>query len=179
MESNDTLSWYAMSATFGRELKARSYLESHSVECYVPMKQGIVTNNQKKKERRLIPAINNLIFVHSVKSRIQELKRGVDYLQYLTNHVNGKNLPIVVPDKEMQHFIDVCETHDESLIYLSANEINLAKGTPVKILGGLFDGVEGTFIKVSHHRSKKVVVHIQGIAAVVITDISDGYLQLL
>ena len=64
------------------------------------------------------------------------------FLQYRTFPENGKNVPIVVPDNQMQQFIAVCETHNEQLMYLNPDEINIAKGTPVRIIGGTFDGVE-------------------------------------
>ena len=174
----EKMSWFAMSATFGRELKARAFLEEHSVRCFIPMKYEVVSSRQGKT-RKLVPAIHNLLFVYTTKSRIQSLKTGVNYLQYLTQHLEGRNIPIIVPDHQMQHFISVCETHNEKLVYLAPDEINLEKGTPVRVIGGAFDEVEGTFIKIDRSRKKRVVVYLQGIAAVMIADITDGYLKVL
>jgi hypothetical protein len=109
--------------------------------------------------------------------RIQELKKDHPYLQYHTCHVEGVNRPIIVPDGDMQRFISVCETHDERLLYLSPDEVRLASGTPVKIIGSKFDGVEGTFMRVEGKRKKHVVVCIQGVAAVAIATLEDCYLQ--
>ena len=175
----DTLSWFAMSATFGRELKAKSYLEDHGLECFVPMKYDIVTDRRRCKSKKLVPAIHNLLFVHTTRERIQELKRGLDYLQYLTHSVDGRNVPIIVPDGQMQQFITVCNTYDDRLVYLAPDEINLAEGTPVRIIGSAFDGVEGTFVKVKKKRKKRVVVLVRGIAAVMLAEFTDGYLQVL
>ena len=177
-KDEEPLSWFAMSATFGRELKAREYLENKSVRCFIPMKYEVV-NSRQGKTRKLVPAIHNLLFVYTTKSRIQSLKTGVSYLQYLTQHLEGRNIPIVVPEHQMQQFISVCETHDEKLVYLAPDEINLEKGTPVRVIGGAFDEVEGTFVKIDRSRKKRVVVYLQGIAAVMIADITDGYLKVL
>lgn len=180
MTASENIVWFAMSATFGRELKARDFLDKNGVECFIPMKYQMVNDRkQGNKVRKLVPAISNLIFVHTTKERIQNLKSSVDYLQYLTMPVAGKNVPIIVPDCQMQPFIAVCETHDEKLVYLSPDEINLDKGTPVRIVGSSFDGVEGTFVKVQKRRKKQVVVLVQGVAAVMIAEFSDGYLQVL
>ena len=168
-----------MSATFGRELKARDFLEKNGVECFIPMKYQMVNDRKQGKVRKLVPAISNLLFVHTTRVRIQTLKSSVDYLQYLTMPIEGKNIPIIVPEYQMQPFIAVCETHDEKLVYLSSDEINLDKGTPVRIVGSSFDGVEGTFVKVQKRRKKQVVVLVQGVAAVMIAEITDGYLQVL
>lgn len=171
--------WFAMSATFGRELKAKTFLESKQVKCFVPMRYEIVKDKTQGKIRKLVPAINNLIFVYTTKERIQALKSVAGYLQYLTKPVGGKNIPIIVPEYQMQQFMTVCDTYNENLIYLSLDEINLKEGTPVRIIGSVFDGVEGTFVKVNKSRKKSVVVMIQGLTAVMIAEFEDGYLQVL
>ena len=107
------------------------------------------------------------------------MKAGVSYLQYLTQRVEGRNIPIIVPERQMQQFISVSETLDNKLLYLAPDEINLEKGTPVRVIGGAFDAVEGTFVKVDRSRKKRVVVYLQGIAAVMIADVTDGYLKVL
>lgn len=171
--------WFAMSATFGRELKAKAFLESKQVKCFVPMRYEMVKDRNQVKVRKLVPAINNLIFVYTTKERIQSLKAVVEYLQYLTKPVGGKNIPITVPEYQMQQFMAVCNTHNEKLVYLSPNEINLKEGTPVKIIGSAFDGVEGTFIKVDKCRKKRVVVMVEGITAVILAEFTDGYIQVI
>ncbi len=171
--------WFAMSATFGRELKAKTFLEAKDIKCFVPMKYEMTTDSKKDKVRKLIPAVRNLIFVYTTKTRIQAIKNGMQYLHYLTKPANGKNIPIIVPEHEMKQFIAACNTYDEKLVYLSPDEINLAKGTPVKIVGSAFDGIEGTFVKVDGVRKKRVVVMVNGIAAVMVAEFTDGYLQVL
>ena len=171
--------WFAMSATFGRSMKAKAFLESKQVKCFIPMRYEIVKDKTQGKIRKLVPAINNLIFVYTTKERIQALKSVAGYLQYLTKPVGGKNIPITVPEYQMQQFMTVCDTYDDNLVYLSPNEIKLEKGTPVKIIGSAFDGVEGTFVKVDGVRKKKVVVLVQGVTAVMIVEFEDGYLQVL
>ena len=149
------LVWFAMSATYGRELKAKSYLESQGVTCFVPMRYEMVSNGRLGKVRRLIPVVRNLLFAYTTKERIQALKSSVGYLQYVTRSDNDENLPIIVPENQMQQFI------------------------PVRILGGTLDGVEGTCVKVNGKRNKRVVVLAQGVAAVMISEYSGGYLQVL
>lgn len=171
--------WFAMSATFGRELKARDYLESRSVECFVPMRHAMVADRRSGRTRRLVPAVSNLLFARTTRRRLQEVKTGAPYLQYHTIPVEGRNVPIVVPDGEMERFMAVCRTLREELVYLSPDEVDLRKDTPVRIEGGAFDGVEGSFLKVRKRRGRKVVVIVRGVAAVMITEVSDGYIKVL
>lgn len=171
--------WFAMSATFGRALRAKDFLESHSVRCFIPMKYEIVSDGKHGKKRQLVPAINNLLFANTTRSNIQALKAELSFLQYITRPDGLRRVPIVVPDHQMEQFIAVCNTYNEKLTYLNPDEINLKKGTPVQIIGGTFDGVEGTFVKVAGVRNRRVAVLVPGIAAVVIADITNGCLKVL
>ena len=79
----------------------------------------------------------------------------------------------------MQQFITVSKTNSEQLIYLRPEEINLKKGTRVRILGGTFDGVEGIFVKIKGIRSRRVVVVIPGITAVVTAEIQPDLIEVI
>ena len=69
---------------------------------------------------------------------------------------------IIVPDGQMRDFIAVAGTYDEHLLFFKPEEINPAKGTRVRIIGGDFAGYEGIFIKVKGARDRRVVICIQG-----------------
>ena len=69
--------WYAMSATFGRALKAKEFLESRSVRCFIPMKYEVLGDRIHGRKRQLVPAISNLLFVNTTRSNIQSLKSEV------------------------------------------------------------------------------------------------------
>lgn len=178
-EDDSRILWFAMSAPYRRELKARDYLQAKGVECFIPMVPTILQKRNGVKSRQLVPAIHNLIFVHTSKSIIQELKRGVDYLQYRTTPKNGKNIPIIVPDKQMQQFIAVTQAAGEELTYLRPEEVDIEKGAKVRIHGGAFDGTEGIFVKIHGKRNPRVVLLIQGIAAVAMAEISAEYIEVI
>lgn len=177
-KSTQTPVWFAMSAPYGRVLKAKALLDSKAVKNFIPMKYEMLCDKAGNKTRKLVPAISNLIFAYTTKETIQSIKQNVPFLQYLIKREDNRNLPIIVPDKQMEQFIKVCETHDEKLLYLAPDEIQLDKGTPVKIIGSAFDGIEGLFVRVKGKRKKQVVVLIQSVTAVVLAEFDDGYLQV-
>ena len=179
MDKDTAIVWFAMSAPYRRELIAQEFLEQRGIDCFVPMKEALVEKRNGSKRRQMVPAIHNLIFVHTTKETIKYLKQGVNFLQYCTRPVAGKNVPIIVPDYQMQQFIATCNTYNEKLIYLAPDEINLQEGTPVRIIGGAFDGIEGTFVRIEKGKRKKVVVMAEGIAAVAIAKFTDGFIQVL
>ena len=179
MENESTLVWFAMSAPYRRELRAKEFLDHKGVECFVPMKEALVERRSGTKSRKMIPAIHNLVFVHTTKERIKDLKQGVNFLQYHTRPIAGKNVPIIVPDYQMQQFIAVTTASNEGLTYLRPEEIDIKKGTKVRVHGGVFDGTEGYFVKVQGKRSRRVVMLIEGITAVALTEISTDFIEVI
>lgn len=176
--AGEGMAWFAMSAPFCKELDAKRFLDKRQIESYIPMCYKVLVKNNKKI-RELVPAIHNLVFVKTTRNIIQETKRCVSFLQYITKTEAGRRIPIIVPDWQMQQFIAISQTYDEHLVYLTPDEINLKKGTPIRILGGPFDGVEGFFVKIKGCRSKRVVVFIQGIIAVAMTEVQPDLIEII
>ncbi len=171
--------WWAMSAPYQRELKAKAALDKLGIENFVPMRYQAVRKRTGSMARELLPAIHNLIFVRGSKPCVSQAKKDILWLQWLTRPEDGKNVPVTVPDKDMAQFIAVTNTYNEHLIYIHPDEIDLRKGTPVRILGGPFNGFEGTFIKVKGSRKKRVVVMLKGIVGVAMAEITPDLLEIL
>lgn len=178
-EQMQEVKWFAMSAPYRREMIARELLDKKGIENFIPMRYAVVSNRAGHKVRRLVPAIHNLIFAHTTRATLQAVKQGVNCLQYRTRPEGGRNIPIVVPDAQMEQFITLCENHCEELRYLQPDEIDLQKGTWVRILGGRFDGIEGRFVKVKGIRNRRVVVEIEGLAAVALTEIEPDLIEVI
>jgi transcription antitermination factor NusG len=179
VEKENDIVWFAMSAPYRRELIAKEYLSKKEVECFVPMKEALVERQGGIKRRQMVPAIHNLIFVHTSKERIKTLKQGVNFLQYHTRPQNGKNIPITVPDSQMQQFIDITNAANADITYLRPEEVDIKKGTKVRVHGGAFDGTEGYFVKVQGKRSRRVVLLIEGVTAVALTEISTDFIEVI
>ena len=97
----------------------------------------------------------------------------------MTQRSDGKNHPIVVRDEEMQRFMEVTRTYDEQLLFFKTEELDLAKGTKVRIHGGPFDGVEGTFMKVKGKRNRRVVIAIQNVIAVAMAYVEPDFIEVI
>lgn len=168
--------WYAMRATYRRELDAMHLLEKERLGCFVPM-QYKVSVRKGRKVRALVPVIHNLLFVHARPSELQRVKSQVTYLQYITDTRSGRK--IVVPEPEMRRFIAVAGTYDDQLLYFRPEELNLSKGTKVRITGGDFEGQEGIFLKVKGARDRRVVIQIQGVIAVAMATIHPDLIEVV
>ena len=179
MDKDNAFIWFAMSAPYRRELIAKEFLDKKGIECFVPMKETLVEKRDGTKRRKISPAIHNLIFVHTTKETIKAVKQGVNFLQYHTRPVGGRNIPITVPDRQMEQFIAVTKDGNEDITYLRPDEVNIAKGTKVRVHGGVFDGTEGYFVKIQGKRNRRVVMLIEGITAVALTEISTDFIEVL
>ena len=100
----ETALWYAMRATYRRELDAVRLLEKEHLGCFVPM-QYKVCIKKGKKIRVLVPVIHNLLFVHARPSDLKRVKSQVAYLQYITDTRSGQK--IIVPDVQMLSLIHI------------------------------------------------------------------------
>ena len=154
----ETEIWFAMRATYRRETDAMRLLAKENLGCFVPI-------------------IHNLIFIHACPSEVKRVKSMVAYLQYITDTRSGKK--IIIPDNEMQRFIAVAGTYSDHLLYFQPDELNLSKGTKVRITGGDFEGHEGVFLKVKGARDRRVVIAIQGVIAVAMATIHPDLIEVI
>ena len=168
--------WYAMRATYRREPDAVRLLQSENLDCFVPM-QYKISIKKGKKIRILVPVIHNLIFVHACPSDLKRVKSKVSYLQYITDTRSGQK--IIVPDNQMKRFIAVAGTYNDHLLYFQPEELNLSKGSKVRITGGEFEGQEGIFLKVKGARDRRVVIAIQGVIAVAMATIHPDLIEVI
>ena len=60
-----------------------------------------------------------------------------------------------------------------------SDELNLSKGTKVRVTGGDFAGQEGVFLKVKGARDRRVVVEIQGVIAVAMATIHPDLIEVI
>ena len=168
--------WFAMRATYRRELEAMHLLEKANFGCFIPM-QYKISIRRGRKVRALVPVIRNLDFVHARPSEVQRFKSQITYLQYITDTRSGQK--IIIPDHDMQRFIAVAGTYNDHLLYFQPEELNLSKGTKVRITGGDFEGQEGVFLKVKGVRDRRVVIAIQGIIAVALATIHPDLIEVI
>lgn len=179
MVCGDPKAWFPMRVTYSREMKVKRELDRLEIENFVPMKYQLKDADTVHPRRELVPAINNLIFVRSTQERISELKTSnevLEPLRYMMDRTAEKAHEIMtVPDRQMENFMCVASMTDDSVMFLDENTIVGKEGKRVKIMGGMFEGVEGVIRRVK--RCKRVVVALDGIASVAIAYVPAGLLM--
>lgn len=152
--------WYAIRVTYSRELIVQKQLTQAGFETYIPMQQ-VDRVYAGVKRRVLVPAIHNLIFIRITDESMRDLKASTTLpIRYIMDR--GTNTPVVIPDKEMEDFKAVIEAASDHVEIVEANLPQLRTGMRVRIIEGIFKGVEGTYLRYKGH--SKVAVCLTGIA---------------
>lgn len=173
----DATVWFALRATYSRELKVQALLNERGLHTFVPMmwrrcpvKPGI--------SRKLVPAVSNLCFVRWTKTALDSFIRSFGDASPVTYYWDRTaNRPLTIPDKAMEDFIAVASTMDEDLIYITEISAKLREGQTVKVKEGPFKGVEGKIVRI--RKSRRILVELPGMMAVASTYVAPEFLEII
>ena len=105
------MNWFAIRVSYSRELALKAILDAEKIENFIPMRYEYVIKSGKRV-RRLLPAIHNLVFVHSTRKRIDALKDELESsmpIRFIMNREFCR--PVVIPDAQMRSFILVAGSY--------------------------------------------------------------------
>ena len=172
-KGREKMVWYAIRVTYNRELKVKADLDAREIECFVPMQYRREERNGVMV-KRLVPSVHNLIFIHLTPTKMKEYKMSTELpIRYIMDRETRK--PIIVPDHQMENFIKVAGTYEEKLVYLESKPGDFRNGERVRIIGGMFAGAEGVFVRVKGDR--RVVVNVEGLVAVATTFVHPSMIE--
>ena len=170
-------SWYALRATYSRELKVQAHLQEKGLRTFIPMMwQSSPTGSGISKH--LVPAISNLVFVYWTREGIDSYIRSFGDARPVNYYWDRTiDAPLTVPDKDMENFIAVASTLDEDLIYLTEISDKLREGQTVRVKEGAFKGVEGKIVRI--RKSRRILVELPGMLAVASTYVAPEELEII
>ena len=188
-EADDALvRWYPLRIRFGnpkRAMQVRDELRRQGVITYLHMvHQEVAHDDQLQHE--MLPAVNNLIFVHAMKGRVKLLKRQnqiCQHLQFIAKPAldNPERSEIIyVPDRQMENFIKAETLPDpyQQRIALTWSDFLGQEHRRVRIMQGPFMGDEGEVKRIGHHRIVVALLR-EAQVAVGITHVSPAALEFL
>lgn len=138
---------------------AHDSLAKEGVEYFTPMKEVIMTI-RGKRQRRSIPVIQDLLFVHESKDRLDPIVLKYPNLQY--RYCRGKSIndPLTVGDTDMERFIHAVAKTENPRYYLPGELTPAMYGKQVRIVGGPLDGYDGKLLSVKGMRTRRLIVEI-------------------
>jgi len=174
--------WYVFRASYGREDKASDYIVEDGTFVYIAKRYTLkkVNGKQKKVLETLIP---NLLFVYTTEDKAEEYIKNTPALSFLTyyyNHFeiddNQKNPPLIVSRKEMENFIIATCNKNEHLKFVDETQCHFKGGETVKVIDGLFKGVEGRVARVSGQQ--RVVITLSQVGLVSTAYVPTAFLKV-
>ena len=163
--------WFVLRVTYGRIIKAQTFVEAKGLECYVPLHYKEIW---KQGKRRVItePLIPSFIFVHASAERVDYLLQDKSIkplenralLSYYYDHTSHceksptKNPPLVISDSAMDNFIRLTSIHNPHIIPVTSENIKCKLGDEVVITEGDFKGICGKVARIAGQQ--RVVVEL-------------------
>ena len=173
--------WYVFRASYGREDKAADYIAGDGTYVYIAKHYAhkIVDGKQKMVLETLVP---NLIFVYTTDGKAEEYVKNCPPLSFLTYYYNhfaqnemGKNPPLTVSCKEMENFIIATCNKSEHLKFVNESQCHFKGGETVRVIEGLFKGVEGRIARVAGQQ--RVVLSLSNIGLISTAYIPTAFLR--
>ena len=155
------ISWYPVRVFFGRADLIKNALDDAEVEYYYPTR---LVEKPTKDGLKFVPEplVRSLLFVRTTREylHLMRSKFGGTIVPY---YDKAERSPLVVPDRQMDQFIRLCQMRDSGLEYLGSDEPKYHQGDRVRVTEGIFKGFEGHIKRIRHDR--KLIVTIEGVAA--------------
>lgn len=171
--------WFVM-----RDLKRRNAnnlaihdLADAGLEVFTPMTQ-MVMKIGGRLQRRDVPLIQDLLFVHETKASLDPYVDRLPTLQYRYQRGRSVNEPMTVGTEEMDRFIFAIN-HTESPIFYKPGELTESMyGKPVRIVGGILDNYEGRLLSIRGKRKKHLIIELPNLIAAAV-EVDPEYIRLL
>lgn len=171
--------WFVM-----RDLKRRNSnslaihdLGNAGLEVFTPMTQMIMTIGGQR-QRRDVPVIQDLLFVHEAKDAIDPYVEMYPTLQYRYLFGKTKDEPMTVRNDEMERFIFAVGNTDAPKFYRPGELTETMYGRKVRIMGGMLDHYEGRLLSVKGMRKRRLIVELPGLITAAV-EVEPDYIQII
>ena len=174
--SSKNKQWFVLRVSYGRVLKAKEFVETKGLECYVPLRYKEV---KKQGKMRIItePLLSSFLFVHASAKQVDSLLQdksikpleNIALLSYYYDHTSHceksptKNPPLVISDSAMGNFIRLTSIHNPHIIPVTSENIKYKLGDEVVITEGEFKDIRGRVARIAGQQR-------------VLVELFDGYL---
>lgn len=151
--------WFVLRVSYGRIIKAKTYVECKGIDCFVPLRYRQITKQGKK---RIVtePLLPSFLFVHATCSQVETLFRKLNastsrsLLSIYYDHTSfredapDKNPPLVISDSAMDNFIRLTSIKNPHVIPVTSENIMYKLGDEVVITEGEFMGIHGRVARI-------------------------------
>ena len=168
---SETKRWFVLRVSYGRVIKAKAFVETKGLECYIPMRYKEV---KKQGKKRIItePLLPSFLFVYAAVEQVNSLLQDknikvlenrallsfyYDHTSHCENEPN-KNPPLVISNAAMDNFIRLTSIKNSHIIPVTSDRIQLKLGDYVVVTEGEFKDVQGRVARIAGQQ--RVVVEL-------------------
>lgn len=174
-DKNGEECWYALKVFYNRVFELEKQLSQEGVRSYIPLlHEDTVAGDKKIRKRK--PAVSSLMFIRQSEHYLLELqdrmKASCPFMAYFDRETKK---PAVIPDREMELFMQITSADTSDLEYFSDEAIDYRSGDKVRVTGGPFKGAEGYIKRIRGNR--RLIVALEGVIAVATTYIPGCFLE--
>ncbi len=148
--------WYALRTFYCKEKSVAKYLEKYNIEYFIPSMYKEVVTPDGKKQKQLVPAVHNLLFVKKTLDE-KEIKKVIDNCRLAISVIQDRETKNYynIPDEQMTELRAICDPNYKNTLYVDSAFAEARKGDKVKIIRGTFKGLTG---KLTRYKNRSYVV---------------------
>ena len=164
--------WFVLRVSYGRIIKAKAFVESKGLECYVPLRYKKEVRKQGKKRIISTPLLPSFIFVYATAVQVEALlhnnkivaNESRPLLSYYFDHTihrqdnPDRNPPLTIRDEAMNNFIRLTSIKNPYIIPVTSNNIQFKLGDNVVVTEGEFKGIHGRVARIAGQQ--RVIVEL-------------------
>lgn len=161
--------WFVLRVSYGRIIKAKSYVEGKGIDCYVPLRYKQIT---KRGKECIVtePLLPSFIFVRATCGEVEALRHNINasdsraLLSFYYDHTSfredapDKNPPLIISDSAMNNFIRLTSIKNPHVIPVISENVKYKLGDEVVITEGEFMGIHGRVARIAGQQ--RVVVEL-------------------
>lgn len=180
MQKDTEPHWHTIRCAYGKEKIAFEYFVKEGIKAFYPTITSSKTEEGKtvRKENSRLP---NIFFAFGT---FEELKQYVydnvhnetKYIRFYYNqHHDGTKEPLIVPDRQMQSLIQICNSEVEDILLEPYVVEKFLKGQRVLVKEGPFAGVEGVVARFCGQQ--RVGISINGLLTIATAYIPTAFIE--
>lgn len=171
--------WFVMRDLKRRNAKSLAIheLTQAGLEVFTPMTQMIITIG-RKQQRREVPVIQDLLFVHETKQTLDPYVQMYPTLQYRYQLGKSTDEPMTVRSDEMNRFISAVSNAESTLYYKPEELTKDMYGKNVRIIGGPLDSCEGRLLSVRGMRKRRLLIELPSLITAAV-EVEPEYIHIV
>ncbi len=147
------------------KLPAYKQLQNEQFEVFTPLKWHLKTVNGKQISEQ-VPFIQDLLFVHDTKEKIDLVVDKIPTLQYRFQKGGGYCNPMTVADAEMTRFIHAVNVSEDTKYFLPEDLTPEMIGRRIRVVGGPLNGYEGNLLAIRGAKTKRLLIELSNLFSV-------------